>query len=187
MPGKVNREIGLVFMEHDAMQAAFAAAEGQGDPAAARALVQQVFVSWRPTDFEGKLTLCAMAKFIGEDLSPFFPQRAVENPWERRCFETIGRAWAAWAMDPLNPEAAYEIRWLREEQVREAQEGGDHPKTAGAIHLMALDFWAMAVGTLAQGDPVEAKRLWKRAIEIGGTHGTPSHPAVLWTYAASFI
>src|SRR5512137_3062843 len=97
MPENVNREVGLIFLEHDAMQASFAAAEGQGDPAAARALVQQVFVSWRPTDFEGRLTLCAMAKFIGEDLSPFFPQPPVESPWERKVFETIGRAWAAWA------------------------------------------------------------------------------------------
>lgn len=188
MPDDIPKDLNILFLESDAMRAAYNAAEGQGDPEAARALVQQVFVSWRPIDFEGRLTLCAMARVIGEDLSPFFPQGPVDKPWERRCFETIGRAWATWARDPSDPQAAAMIAQLRAEQTsRESVEGSEAQRRASAVHLMALYFWAAAVEKLAQGDPAEAKRFWKRAIDVGSSHGTPSHPAVQWTYAASFL
>lgn len=160
------------------MQAVLDAADATGDPASARALVQQVFVSWRPTDFEGRVTLCAMAKVIGEDIRPFVPSEPVPEPWERRCFETLGRVWVFWAMN-RGDVAEEMLKKLREEK-------GAHP-LAGALHLMALDFWGDALEKLLQGDPPEARRFWKRAIEVGGTHGTPSHPAILWTYAATFI
>ena len=184
MTFSTDKEIGLIFMEHDAMQAAVDAAERRRDPAVVRAIIQQVYVSWKADSFESKMVLNAMAKIIGEQA--IILPAPVENPWKQRCFETICHAWSAWAAHPLTHEASDMISKLRNEQVsREALEGSDRQRRDNAIHIMSLHFWVEAIERLTQGKHTEARRLWKHAIQL--SHGTSSHPALIWTYAASFF
>lgn len=55
------------------------------------------------------------------------------------------------------------------------------------LNRMALSQWLQAIGHLQTGNPIEAQRVFRRAITLGGLYGTVSNPTIQWTYAASFF
>jgi hypothetical protein len=60
-------------------------------------------------------------------------------------------------------------------------------RTTSVLNRMALTQWLAAVDHLSRGGHDEARRLFRRAVTLGGHYGTPSNPIIQWTYAASFF
>lgn len=177
-----------MLAEIDAMHIALKVTNSQTTPCEqevteARSLIRTAFKYYSPSKTpDAQVIACAMAHILGEDVRKFIPKTPVQDPWERHVSETVGRAWACWAADPNSPTPSEEMSRLRREQAsREASEG------SGAIHLMALFFWVSAIEALSKRDMTEARRFWLRAMEVGSSHGTDSHPVVLWTFAATFF
>lgn len=109
------------------------------------------------------------------------PQKPLGNPSqtsaEEHLIETASLAWLGWASGQDPGRASREVARLQETP----------PESTGALHRATLSLWLSAIERLADEDLPEARRLWKRAIEIGSSLGTESHPAILWSYAASFF
>ena len=81
------------------------------------------------------------------------------------------------------------MQWASGHKLR-AQEILDRPVSeqgGGEIHLMALGFWCHAVGDLIHGDLEEARRYFKRALEVGAQFGTESSVAIQWAYVGTFF
>ena len=98
---------------------------------------------------------------------------------ETHLIETASMAWLGWAGGPDPGHAASELARVQWDiPIR------DEP---GALHRTTLQLWLAAIVRLEAEDLPEAHRFWKRAIEIGSSLGTESHPAILWSYAASFF
>lgn len=180
-----QQELGGLFAEMDALNAAGKAADGAGDAQEARDLTRAAFDAFDPKDAQDGLAKAAMAFILGEDVKPLVPKAPAAEPWIQHVFESIARAWACWAADPSSPAPLEEVARLRREQKDREDVGSS--RRAGAIQLIALYFWAAGVEALAKNNLDEARRFWKRAIDIGASWGTESHPAVLWTYAATFF
>jgi hypothetical protein len=178
--GRENEKLGTLLLEMDALHTTLQVVDQGVDSTEAVVLTRMAFNHDRPANSaEERLIFRAMAKILDMPvaLSSKLPAKA---PWERRVFESVAHAWVCWANDPNSEIPLEEIPKLRS-----AQRGTC--KQAGAVHLLALYFWAAAVEALAKSDRAEARRLWRRAIEIGSSFGTPSNAAVLWSYAASFF
>lgn len=60
-------------------------------------------------------------------------------------------------------------------------------RTTSILNRMALTQWLAAVDHLGRGREEDARRLFRRAVALGGLYGTPSNPVIQWTYAASFF
>ncbi len=56
-----------------------------------------------------------------------------------------------------------------------------------AVQAMAIRAWAGALVALLQHDRTEARRLWRRAMDIAGSFGVESQQAITWTYMATFF
>lgn len=175
-----HEKLGTLLLEMDALHTILQVVDQGVDSTEAVVLTRMAFDHARPTDSaEERIIFRSMAKILDMPaaLSSKSPAKA---PWERRAFETVANAWICWANDPSSEVPLEEIPKLRS-----AQRGTC--KQAGAVHLLAIYFWAAAVEALAKSDRAEARRLWRRAIEIGSSFGTPSNAAILWSYAATFF
>lgn len=125
----------------------------------------------------------AIAKLLGEPFHEGVPTLHWEGvSWEGACYEAGLLAWLSWADGEVD-DAARRIQTVRDSQ-RSLEACDGRP---GAIHLLSLYLWLGAIDRLAHGDREEAKRLWRRAMDVGSQYGTESHPAIRWTYAASFL
>ena len=175
-----REKLGNLLVEMDALHTLLRMVDQGGSSDEALALTQQAFGQLLPANSaEERVISRAMAKILAQPTT-VSPKSPVKAPRERHVFESVARAWICWADDPPSEVPLQEIPRLR------AQKRGACKQT-GAIHLLALYFWAAAVEALAKGERAEAHRLWQRAIELGSSVGTPSNAAILWSYAASFF
>jgi hypothetical protein len=117
----------------------------------------------------------ALRKIAGEPA----PRKKYGSPTrsssEEHLIETASIAWLNWA-------SGGEEGRIDPTQIMETR-----PNESGALHRTTLLLWLSAIERLEANDLQEARRLWQRAIEIGSSLGTESHPAILWSYAASFF
>lgn len=130
-------------------------------------------IALRPSPSD-QLIRGAQAKILGKPLSDIKLTDDKAKGADARVFEAFAQAWLAWAAgrDPtayLSPKT---------------KEGGEY---GGAIHLMALEPWGGAIRELHEGSIDEARRLFRRSMELGGQCGTETNDAIQWTYAATFF
>ena len=178
MPNNDN-ELQELMAEMAAQQAAGRVVEGRGSVTDALLAVQKALrVMGNPTSMQDTLSRAAMQKILGQPILLVAGLPSEEN-WEDHLFETVGLSWLSWAngSDPM--------RIYREAQriVEKLPKGGPE----GAVHAMTLHLWLEATKKLVEGDRITSKVLWNRAIEVGSSSGTESHPTILWTYIATFF
>jgi hypothetical protein len=123
--------------------------------------------------FQARAVHSALALLAGEDPVKHIAARSglPVHPIDRAC-----EAWTSYVIG--NEGLAQRCRQLVLREVERPRED--------AVQAMALRNWVHAMESLAYNDVYNARRLWQRALEIGGTFGTPSHYLVSWTYAAAF-
>lgn len=175
-----HEKLSTLLVEMDALHTILQVVDQGVDSDEAISLTRSAFDQPRPVDSaEERIIFRAMAKILAQPATVSL-KSPTKSPWERHVFESVARAWICWADDPASKTPLEEIPRLRVGQRGTC-------KQAGAVHLLALYFWAAAIEALAKSDRVEARRLWRRAIELGSSFGTPSNAAILWSYAASFF
>lgn len=174
-----------ILAEMRALNAAGQAVECKSTMTEARSIVANVFASRANTasNIDGLLISAAMAKIIGEDVKPFLVEMPRSGPWDRIVLETIAHAWTRCVAG--HPEVAIEL--LPKLRARQHEEESPPRGRPDAVNLMAMYYWMSAVEALANGNRVEAERLWRRALEVGAHFGTDSHLLVSWTFAATFF
>ncbi len=174
----VNR----VAHEMNALQAAQLVVERGVDRAEALVLCRTYLGRLEPRTVEDRVIEGALKLILKREIG--YPaveaNRAVK--WESYVAEVVGIAWLAWASGNCD-DAFAAVRRLRSKQKRKESFAGE----TGAIHLMTLYWWSQAVLLLRKGDRTQARRFFKRAIEMGAQFGTDSHPMISWSYAASFF
>jgi hypothetical protein len=114
----------------------------------------------------------AHERILGKKVTPpkFEP---VKKPSDRSLYERIALAWLTWAS---GHSPTLLLRTLPK-----ASEYG------GAIHVMALEPWAQATKALHERNFEEARRFFRRSIELGTQYSTESLKTVEWAYVASFF
>ncbi len=127
---------------------------------------------WKGEPIEERVVFAAHAKILGSTvtLAKFEP---VKKPVDRSLYERTALAWLTWAAG-MGPSALLQA-------LPKANEFG------GAIHVMALEPWARATKALHEQDFEEARRLFRRSIELGTQYGTETNEVVQWAYVASFF
>ena len=167
-----------LIAESEALSAVLACVEGQGNREGTERLVERALRGHSDESPEGVLTRFAMERIVGVPHSAVPERKLASRPFERRLFEATALAWIRWA-------TGTDLE-LAQEGLRQLQEVEGYQPQGGALHLMTLRPWQLAVGALLGGNLQEARRLFKRSTELGGQCGTETNPAVQWTYAASF-
>lgn len=130
-----------------------------------------------PTSVGEWLLLAAMAKILAKPIRgiDFAP---VSGPADQHVFTTCATAWMRWAEG-------------RSDLARAALDAGAsedlHLGRGGALHVMALTPFRAAIEALIRNDTTEARRLFRRSIEIGTQMGTETNPIIQWAFVASFF
>lgn len=122
-------------------------------------------------------TQSAMYRILGQEGPINHRFDPAVRPYERKLFETIAQAWMIWAAEEPPGEALEALHQLQE----------DTPPKKGALHLMALQPWKLAVEALLEEDLAEAKRRFLRSAELGGQFGTETNPVIQWTFVATLF
>lgn len=146
------------------------AVEGRADPNRAQTLVETL---WRdqPTDtVEDRVVWYAMGKVVGALLPAPSTMEAGRDLDDRGLFLDTAQAWMTWAS-----EGGGHLSW------------SDRKEGASVLQHLSVANWASAVEALLREDLSEAKRYYRRALEVGGQFGTESNSVITWTYAASFF
>jgi len=187
-------ELQGVLAEMDAQGAAERAVEGQASPEEARLAVQGALeMAGPPEDFASFVEQTAMRSILGgpkltststrtqeDGPSPGYVRDPQGSSPETRLFEKTAQLWLTWLQgDCLR--ASEILPPLR----KEAHQGG--PLASGAVHRRVLLIWLDAVEKLLLEDREAARRLWRRALDVGSSFGTESHPTILWAYIATFF
>ena len=131
-------------------------------------LIREDYERDEGSSVEDQVIRGAQALLLKELVS--FPSfEPVKKPADRRAFETLAKAWLVWAA------------------------GGDPQPTlpkskefGGALHMMALEPWGEAIRALSNQNTPEAKRLFRRALELGTQYGTDTNDAIHWAFLGSF-
>lgn len=134
--------------------------------------LRRFFIKSRPTNAEEWTRHFALAKVLGEELE--LPEIPVEGNGAQQLFIRTALAWMAWA----NGEPSKAHKFL---------ETTNMAKGGGEIQLMALGFWCRGVGDLLAGDLNEARRYFKRSMDVGSQFGTESSVAIQWAYVGTFF
>lgn len=166
--------------EAKALSAALAFVEGQGPREEAVGLTEKALHGHDGKNLHGIVTRYAMEHIVGRSHNTSVVVKPNGKSLERRIFETTSLAWLRWISQEGAESSLEALRLLQEE-------GESCQPQGGALHLMALRPWQLAVRALISGDREEAKRLFRRATELGSQCGTESNPVVQWTYAATFF
>lgn len=113
--------------------------------------------------------------------APNHPQdfQPVDLPLDRHIFEVTAKAWLTWLVGG-DREAAHDA--LKNLVVPKGL-----PSETGALHLMALQPWTVAVGALFEEDLEEARRMFRRTVDLSSQFGIETSAAIQWTFAASFF
>lgn len=136
-------------------------------------LVEQWYARGKKTTVAEQVIRAAQAKILGRPILAVSVKSDAKKSVDVRVFEAFAQAWTLWAAgeDPtshLSPSKADD-------------------EYGGAIHLMALEPWGEAIRELHSGSAEEARRLFRRSMELGSQCGTETNNVVQWTYAASFF
>ncbi len=134
-----------------------------------------------PTTVEDRIIQSAMSLILSQEVKlPEFHPTA--EPPEQQLFEIVAHAWMIWAAGEPSSEtlADLSLAFADLAQLAPSMKGG-------ALHLMALQPWRLAVEALLREDNSEAVRQFHRSSELGSQFGTETNPAIQWTYAASFF
>lgn len=173
--GESFQEIRRLMSEGRAVAMACEAIEGRESPLKVQQFIQGLFRN-QPTDtVEDLVTWYAMGKIAQEELPA--PARIEEEPEdsERVLFLAVAWAWMTWVSGGSKASALAELDRL------------DQEESPSVLHHLALSNWAFAVRALLMGKTKEAKRRYRRALDVGSQFGTESNPVIVWTYAASFF
>jgi hypothetical protein len=182
-------EVGKILTAANALNVAGRAVENLGDTTEALVAVREAAVLWEgvTTDTtEDFLTLQAMNHVLGNPVHrPTRPP--VQKPWEDYLTETLAFAWLDWAASGKTSQPLIETTSRLKAEQKTREESTAQQDRVGGIHLMSLYYWLGALNQLGESRLPESRRLWKRALELGSTHGTASHIIVSWTYVATFL
>lgn len=175
IPGATNHpEVRQLLLEMDALNAVLRVIKHAPDERAeAISLVQAALIHrGEPDDLPSALITIAMQKIVGT-ISPLVIHRPSTEFWDHYLADDTAIQWINWVTDnPVFLTTPTEPQELPVES---------------AVHETVLVFWRRAVVQLAKGDLTEARRLFKRALDLGAQFGTESHVLVSWSYAASFL
>lgn len=157
------------------MRRLLAAMEGQGDPEEALQLVEQLHRTQPVETPEDLLTWYAMGKILGEPLpSPARFDLREDEDNEAALYQTTAWAWMTWASGsktkPFDELADLDLH--TENKI---------------IHFLALSNWTAAVQHLLKDNWSEAKRRYRRAVDVGSSFGTDTSTSILWSYGATFF
>ena len=152
------------------------AIEGRENPLRVQQFVGALLKSQPLETIEDYVTWCAMMRvYWGDVPTPTHIEDDTENP-ERALFLVTSWAWMMWASG-----SAREIALKELEGVNLLDEG------TSVLHHLALTNWAKATIALLKDDHNEAKRRYRRALDVGGRFGTETNTVVVWTYIATFL
>ena len=163
------QEIGRLMAEGRAVTMAVASLDGLENPLKVQQLVEALLKEQPQDSPEELVTWVAMRRIAGLEITPW------EKPVYGNIFCLISWVWVSWA---AGIDVGAELKIL---DFAEAE------SELGVFETLALRHWAAAILNLIDGNQDEARRFYRRAVEIGGQFGTESNPAVLWTYAATFF
>lgn len=155
--------------EGRAITMALEAVAGRENPLKVQQVVKSL-LKVHPTDtLEDALVFEAMKKIVGEPLGE------PEAPGTDDAFENLAWAWQSWAIgkDVLYHLTSYDLDASTDQ--------------LGVLKGLALASWGKAIENLLRQDQAEAKRHYKRAMDVGGQFGLEINQPILWTYAASFF
>ena len=155
-----------IIAESKALRAALANMDN------ARDLVRGTFEAPRSGP-EGEVIATAMLHILGTATAPL--TLSAKNP-DMAFFCYTANAWSNWVLN----DPAMAKKWLR-------QAGTITEAPGGALHLMALRPWKAAIEALLARNTEEAKKLFRRSLEVSGQMGTSTNVALQWSYAASFF
>jgi hypothetical protein len=152
------------------------AIEGRENPLKVQQFIKGIFRNQPSDTVEDLVTWYAMGKITQEELPA--PARIDEDPEdsERALFLAVAWAWMIWISGGSKNSALAELDRL------DLQE-----ESPLVLHHLALSNWAFAVRALLKGKTKEAKRRYRRALDVGSQFGTESNSVIVWTYAASFF
>jgi len=170
------QEISRLMSESRAVAMVCEAIEGRESPLRVQQFIQGLFRNQPSDTVEDRITWYAMGKILQSELPA--PDRFDEETEdaERALFLSVAWAWVVWASGGSKDSALAELDKLR------LQEEGPN-----VLHHLALSNWAFAVRALLTSKTKEAKRRYRRALDVGSQFGTESNPVITWTYAASFF
>jgi len=169
------REVSRLMTEGRAISVVCEAIEGRENPLKAQKFVESLLRDQPRDTVEDQVTWYAMARIAGREVhsGPTFDEGDVDH--DRELFLATAWAWVMWAAEgPTN-------KVLPLHKLSLSDEG------SSVLHHIALSNWAKAVKSLLAGDRTEAKRFYRRAVEIGGQFGTETNSVIVWTYAATFL
>lgn len=167
-----------IIAEGEALTTALGVIEGHHCPVEARSVVATYRRKFTNRgDAESYAIDTATQKICGQPLDNF-PQfvPSTRGTEEDTLFEGLSYLWICWACQRNVEEGLDRLTHL------EIVTGKN-----SLLNLMALHHWKGAIFALIEEDLVEARRLYRRATQLGSEYGTPSNPTIQWTYAASFF
>jgi hypothetical protein len=165
-----------VLAEMRALNAGLDVLETRSKREPAFATIREFAASFVSEDFGDSVKLAAMKLCIGEP-PPKLERPRFHSSKEQFVADVVSFAWYSWATG--NSKQAQKL--LEDLYAR------DQEPTTGALHLLTLSFWASAVMLLVQNDPTNAKRFFKRALDLGSHFGTESHVIISWAYLATQV
>jgi hypothetical protein len=151
------------------------AMEGRENPLKAQKFVESLLNDQPRDTVEDQVTWYAMLRIAGREIhtGQIFYEGDVDH--DRELFLAAASAWVAWAAEGPS-KRTFNLHLLNL-----SDEG------SSVLHHIALSNWARAVKSLLAGDHVEARRFYRRAVEVGGQFGTETNSVIVWTYAATFF
>lgn len=127
-----------------------------------------------PSTIEGWLVRVALSHCLEENAEiPSFGASTAQRKVDE-VFENLARGWMVWVTSKQEEPLRQALRDLPSEDTRD-------------LESLTLFYWGRALQNLLEKDIEEAKRYFDRAMEVGSQFGTPSNPAICWTYCASFL
>lgn len=94
---------------------------------------------------------------------------------EEELFQSLADNWITWI---LQSERQQKFPYLWKEV---------DLQSPSVLHKMGLREWQFALEALHTNDTDTARKRFRRALKIGSEYGTPSNPAIHWSYAATFF
>lgn len=172
-------EMQSIYAEMDAQGTAKRVMDGESIPEEARLAIQGALdLAEEPTSFAAAVDQAAMRSILQQPIGAL-PQPTPGLDPENQLFEAIALLWLGWLKgSPQTPEMYAALR-------REASQVEDG--SPGAIHRKTLILWINAMEDLLRGNRVTSLYLWRRALDLGSSFGTESHPTLFWAHTATFF
>jgi hypothetical protein len=130
-----------------------------------------------PDKFETRLLIFCLNYCLGVVRTDLIPERTMEKRWSRKTFEALAIGWMRWMVDHNDDGVLFYIANMHNDEPRDEDKSFD---------TLILNFWSKAIELLVLNRPIEAKRFFDRANEVGAQIGTSINPSICWTYATSY-